>query len=286
MIKEILKDIQRILKTTGLYTGMIDGVFGWNSYNAVIQLSKAKGKNKQAIKELQQILADQRVYFGAIDGDFGGGSLSALNNLMPAPKITDAQLQAVYKNCDTGFASFINQHAAAFKIQTKADLFAFLANNIHESGGFKNLRENMNYSAPRLLTVFPKYFKNLATAQATVSAGVVAIADIVYGGRMGNGRNNGDGFKYRGGGTIHLTGKENYTLCSIGIGLKELVDDPDLITKPEHAVKSALWFWQRNLCSRHATQGDFERACIVVNGGTNGLKERHALHQKLWNTIF
>lgn len=286
-MKEVLKNIQRMLKTAGFYTGTIDGVFGINSYNAVILLSKAKWKNKQIIRELQQYLADQRVYFGAIDGDFGNGSFSALNNLMPAPKITDAHLQAVYKGCATGFANYINQNAAAFHITTKADLLAFLANNLHESGGFKNLRENMNYSAPRLFKVFPKYFKDLAAAQAAVNAGVIAIADIVYGGRMGNGKNNGDGYKYRGGGSIHLTGKENYTLCSVGIGLdKGLVNDPDLITKPEFAVKSALWFWQRNLCSRFTNQGEFERACIVVNGGKNGMDERKQLHAKLWNTIF
>lgn len=286
-MKEALKNIQRILKSTGLYIGGIDGVIGWKSYNSVIELSKAKGKNKQSIKEIQQILANERVYFGAIDGDFGNGSLTAFNALMPVPKLTDALLQAAYKNCATGFADRINQHASTFHIQTKADLLAFLANNIHESGGFKSLRENMNYSAPRLLAVFPKYFKSLAAAQATVNAGVEAIADIVYGGRMGNGRNNGDGFKYRGGGSIHLTGKENYTLCSVGIGLdKGLVDSPELITKPEYAVKSAMWFWQRNLCSRYANQGNFEKACIVVNGGKNGLAERNQLHTKLWNTIF
>lgn len=286
-MKEVLKDIQRILKTTGLYTGIIDGVIGWKSYSAVIQLSKSKGKNKQAIKEVQQILADQRVYFGAIDGDFGGGSMSAFNHLMPAPKLTDALLQAAYKNCATGFAQFINQHAAAFRVETRADLLAFLANNLHESGGFRSLRESLKYKAPRLLDVFPKYFKSLAAAQAAVNAGEVAIADIVYGGRMGNGRNNGDGYKYRGGGSIHLTGADNYRLCSIGIGLKDqLLNDPDLITQPECAVKSALWFWQRNVCSRHANQGDFEQACIVVNGGKNGLNERNALHEKLWNTIF
>ncbi|UXN80199.1 MAG: endolysin A [Caudoviricetes sp.] len=286
-MKEVLKTIQTALKSTGLYSGSIDGVFGWNSYNAAIELSKAKGKNKQTIKEIQQILADQRVYFGAIDGDFGGGSMSGLNSLMPAPKITDALLQAAYKGCAPGFAQYINQHAEAFHIKTKADLLAFLANNIHESQGFKKLRENMNYRAPNLQKTFKKYFSSVAAAQAAINAGQVALCDIVYGGRMGNGKNNGDGFKYRGGGTIHLTGKENYQLCSIGIGLgNALLNDPDMITKPEYAMKSAMWFWRKNLCSRHANHGDFEQVCRIVNGGTNGLDERNILHKKLWNTIF
>lgn len=286
-MKEVLKNVQRILKTTGLYAGTIDGVIGWNSYNAVIQLSEGKGKNKQAIKEIQQILADQRVYFGAIDGDFGSGSMTAFNQLLPAPKITDAMLKTIYKGCAAGFANSINQHAAAFGITTKADLFAFLANNIHESSGFTKLRESMNYKAPRLLEVFEKYFKNLAAAQAAVNGGAVVIADIVYGGRMGNGRGNGDGFKYRGGGCIHLTGRENYTRCDKDLGLNQaLVNDPDLIIKPEYAIKTALWFWQKNKCSRHANNGDFKEVCTVVNGGHNGLTERINLHTKLWNSIF
>ncbi|ENV14772.1 hypothetical protein F965_00118 [Acinetobacter schindleri NIPH 900] len=286
-MKEALKEIQRILKNLGLYLGVIDGVIGWASYDAVVQLSEGKGKNKQAIKEIQQILADQRVYFGAIDGDFGNGSMTAFNQLMPAPKLSDANLQAIYKNCAPGFAQYINQHVADFNIKTKADLFAFTANVLHESEGFKKLRENMNYRAPTLYRVFKKYFPSEAAAQKAINAGVVALADIVYGGRMGNGKNNGDGFRYRGGGLIHLTGRNNYTLCSAGIGLgAALVNDPDMLTKPEYAVKAACWFWRSNACSRIANQGDFEQVCRVVNGGSNGLEERKALYKKLWTSIF
>lgn len=284
---QALKNIQQILKDIGLYAGKIDGVIGYGTYSAVLNLKEQKGKNKQAIRNIQSILAENRVYFGNLDGDFGNGSMSGFNQLIPAPKLTDELLRKIMKNTAPGYADFINQYIDRYHIKTKADLCAFLANNLHESNGFNNLRENMNYSAKRLLEVFPKYFKNLNAAQSIVNKGVVAIADVVYGGRMGNGANNGDGFKYRGGGSIHLTGLNNYRLCSIGIcGDNTLLENPELITQPEYAVKSALWFWEKNNCSRFSNFGDFNQVCEIVNGGKNGLDERVRLNQKAWNMLF
>lgn len=285
-MKEALKDIQNILKSINLYKGSIDGLIGSQTYLAITELRKYKGQ-KQPLREIQKILADRRVYFGEIDGIFGNGSISAFNHLIPVPTLTDALLKKIYKNCAVGFAEQINLSAATFHIKTKADLCAFLANIIHESGGFTSLRENMNYSAIRLVEVFKmKYFPSLAYAQQIAKKGPIAIADVVYGGRMGNNR-NGDGYDFRGGGLIHLTGRKNYTLASIGIGEGDaLVKDPSLITQPKFAVKTALWFWQSNLCSRQANWGNFDKACEIVNGGTNGLKERQNLHVKAWNTLF
>lgn len=295
-MKEVLKSIQHGLSSLGFYTGAIDGVFGWGSYSALLRVLNARNnkadyafirtvKAKNIIKDMQKILAENRVYFGEIDGVFGGGSMSAFNHLIPAPKITDAQLKLIYKNCASGFASHINANSEAYKIKTKADLCAFLANNIHESSGFRSLRENMNYKPERLLEVFPKYFKSLSSAKETVAKGQVAICDAVYGGRMGNVKGTRDGYDFRGGGTIHLTGRENYTLCSIGINVPELVKTPDMITQPSIAMKSAMWFWMRNGCSGHANKGNADRTYPIVNGGTNGLKERIDLHAKAWKYI-
>ena len=54
-----------------------------------------------------------------------------------------------------------------------------------ESGG-KPKSENLNYSAKRLMEVFPKYFKDLDDAEKVVAQGPEAIGNRVYGGRMGN----------------------------------------------------------------------------------------------------
>lgn len=286
-MKEALKDIQKVLKAIGLYSGAIDGLIGYKTYNAVLMLNESKKATKQQKRDIQQILANNRVYFGEIDGIFEKGSKSAFNQLIPAPKITDDLLKKIQKNCALFFADEINKYAENYHIKTKADLCAFIANIIHESNGFNSLRENMNYSAIRLTEVFPKYFKSLASARSIVAQGQIAIADVVYGGRMGNGENNGDGFKYRGGGLMHLTGKRNYTLASIGTGVENLlVNHPELIVQPEHAIKTAMWFWKNNRCNGHANTGEFDHVCRVVNGGNNGIDNRRQLHQKAWNVLF
>lgn len=284
--EQALKDIQSILKKTGFYTGAIDGLIGWGSYSSLLNFAEKTQQNKQAAREIQGILADHRTYFGAIDGFFGKGSISGFNALIEAPALTDEMLKRIYKNCAPGFSVMINATIEAYNIKTKADLCAYLATCLHESAGFNDLREKMNYSALRLFAVFPKYFSSLSSAQLAVSKGPIAIAKIVYGGRMGNSKDNNDGYDFRGGGPIHLTGRDNYRLCSIGIGAgNTLVENPDLIIKPEYSVKSSLWFWKKNSCSGAANQGDFEKVCKIVNNGTNGLAERKALLQKAWSIL-
>ena len=288
-MRVIQVEIQKELAAAGVYTGKIDGVFGWQSYSAVAKLIENSKKNiklREFIKKIQQHLADAKLYFNSIDGDFGPGSYSALNHMLPAPKITDEHLKKIYKNAAPGFAQHISQFIENYHIKTKADLCAFIANTLHESNGYKVLRENVNYTAKNLITVFPKYFKTLAEAQKIQSRGVVAICDVIYGGRMGNNR-NGDGYKFRGAGILQITGRENYELCSIGIGMnRQLLDNPELLTQPVNAIKSALWFWQKNNCSRHVNQGNFTQACRIVNGGTKGLQERTELYEKAWSVIF
>ncbi|OTG87862.1 glycoside hydrolase family 19 protein [Acinetobacter sp. ANC 3813] len=284
--KDALKEIQKILKTAGLYGGAIDGQIGWISYSAVLDLKEKTKQFKKQAREIQGILAEQRVYFGAIDGDFGGGSMSGFNSLLPAPQLTDEMLKRLHSKAVSGFAVMINAAVATYHVKTKADLCGFLANVLHESSGFSELRENMNYRAERLLKVFPKYFKTAQSAQAIAARGPAAIANTVYGGRMGNSKDNDDGFNYRGGGPMHLTGRDNYKLCSIGIGAGDtLLKSPELIVKPEYSVKSALWFWSRNSCSGAVNKGDFNQSCVIVNGGKNGLEERQALFKKAWSVL-
>ena len=69
-----------------------------------------------------------------------------------------------------------------------------------------------------------------------------AFFDLVYDGRIGNGK--GEGYKYRGRGMIQLTGKENYRKASQAIyGDDRLVDTPDLILEdPKIAGEVATWF--------------------------------------------
>ena len=91
-----------------------------------------------------------------------------------------------------------------FQINTPLRLAHFLAQCGHESGNFRAVQENLNYSADGLKRIFPKYFPgNLAESYARNPE---KIASKVYGGRMGNGdETTKEGFKFRGRGYIQLT---------------------------------------------------------------------------------
>jgi putative chitinase len=104
---------------------------------------------------------------------------------------------------------------------------------------FKDVAENMNYSAERLLEVFPSYFKDIQDARDVVKIGPEAIADRVYGGRMGN---DGEGYKYRGRGFIQLTGKDNYRAMGEKIGV-DLVKNPDALLDPAVASKATAAYF-------------------------------------------
>ena len=159
----------------------------------------------------------------------------------------------------------------------------FLAQLDHESGGFRTLSENLRYRPSQLLKTFPKYFRNIEEATAIASGGPEAIANRVYGGRMGN-KDEGDGFKYRGRGFIQLTGRDNYTRAGKDLGL-DLVNNPDLAAEPENAAKIALWYWNQRGIGNAARQGDIEKVTKLINGGTNGLEDRRSKFAKYMNVV-
>lgn len=153
----------------------------------------------------------------------------------------------------------------------------FLAQCGHESQGFTKFVENMNYSAERLMVVFKKYFPtdDLANQYARKPE---KIGNRVYANRMGNGPEaSGDGFKYRGRGCIHTTGKLNYGMCAETTGI-DCLNHPELLETPEGAIISAVWYWTTNGLNNVS---DFTTLTKRINGGTNGLAERQDLLAKL-----
>jgi putative chitinase len=149
----------------------------------------------------------------------------------------------------------------------------FLSQVAHESGNFKVLYENLNYSASGLLKVFPKYFNPISAKQYERKPQM--IANRVYANRIGNGNEaSGEGFKFRGRGFLQVTGKANYKAFSDYIG-EDCVSNPDLIAT-KYPIDSALWFFDRNKLWTLCDKGE-ENVPIVsrrVNGGTNGLQDR------------
>lgn len=175
-----------------------------------------------------------------------------------------------------GFVAAMNELFPKYQINTKNRMAAFLAQCGHESGGWRLFSENLNYSAERLLQVFPRYFKSLEEAQK-VGGKPQDIANIIYANRMGNGHPiSGDGWKFRGRGPIQLTGKDNYTAFS-----KDMFGDDSIIKNPDQIVMdrktcvlSAIWFWNKNGLNTFADQGDILTMTKRINGGIIGLEER------------
>jgi predicted chitinase len=85
-------------------------------------------------------------------------------------------------------------------------------------------------------------FNSLQEANDLVKKGPSAVAEFIYGGRMGNTK-PGDAFKYIGRGYIQLTGKENYEKVGNLIGV-DLVNNPELANDPEIAAKIVPAFFQ------------------------------------------
>ena len=158
----------------------------------------------------------------------------------------------------------------------------FLAQTSHESGGFRLIEENLNYSADGLNKIFPKYFIKAGRDAQAYHRQPEKIANVVYASRMGNGDTaSGDGYKFRGRGLIQLTGRSNYTALStdLGVNIEETVA---YLTTPEGAVESAAWFWNKNGLNSLADKDDVVAVTKRINGGTIGLEDRqkHTAHFK------
>jgi putative chitinase len=134
----------------------------------------------------------------------------------------------------------------------------------------------LNYSTDSLLRVFPKYFKDRATADKYARKPEM-IASRVYGGRMGNGDEaSKEGFAFRGRGFLQVTGKENYKAFSAFIG-EDCVANPDLVAT-KYPMDSAIWFFDKNKLWQIAEKGSTDAVVTEVtkrvNGGTHGLADR------------
>lgn len=163
-------------------------------------------------------------------------------------------------------------------IDTPMRIAHFLAQVLHESGHLSVLEENLNYSAERLLAVFPRHFRNIEHARLYAHQ-PERIANRVYGGRMGNGNEaSGDGYRYRGRGFIQLTGKHNYQAFADWSD-EDVVSNPDAVAST-HAALSAVYFWSSRKLNAMADVDDLTAITRRVNGGLNGLEQRVQLLDK------
>ncbi len=180
------------------------------------------------------------------------------------------------------WAKPIADACALYDITTPARLCAFLAQVSHESQGFTRTVENLNYSADRLLEVFPSHFTPEQARECQHKA--AAIGNRAYGGRLGNIHPN-DGSVFRGRGLIMVTGRTNYEAVTELLherlsSVPDLGVMPGILAEPKWAAYSAAAFWVDHGLNELADIGAFDKITKRVNGGMTGSAERRALYAK------
>ena len=263
------EDVKKMQKFLGLKD---DGIFGAGTETKVKEWQVANG-----------LTAD------GIVGDGTWGKMFPVQTIkedVVIPKTGALNIEKLKGHLPDAVIAQIPETAAKFNITNNLRLAHFLAQCGHESGGFKAVSENLNYSADGLKKIFPKYFPgNLAESYARNPE---KIASKVYGGRMGNGdETTKEGFKFRGRGYIQLTGKANYTNFAKFIG-EDTVDNPDLVAT-KYPLASAGFFFDSNklwaICDKGADDATVTAVTKRVNGGTIGLPDRIKHFKEYYNLL-
>ena len=198
--------------------------------------------------------------------------------------ITPMQLKAVFPACRNPgvWCRAFGPVTEEFEINTPTRLAMWLAQCGYESESFNVLREVLAYQTPaRLRAVFPKEFPTDDAAQRYVM-NPQGLANFLYANKNGNGdMASGDGFKYRGGGLIQLTGRGNYKGVGEGLGL-DLEQRPMQIITESIAARTAGFYWKQHDLNAAADAGDFDYTTKRINGpAMEGAEARRELWQKL-----
>jgi putative chitinase len=197
------------------------------------------------------------------------------------------KLEALSKKLPANVMDEIPFIMEKFGIDNPLKLSHFLSQCAHESGNFKFLNENLNYSADGLRKIFPKYFPTVEVANKYARQ-PEKIANKVYGGRMGNGDEaSGDGFKFRGRGYIQLTGKDNYAAFDKFVD-DDIMANPDLVAS-KYPLTSAAFFFHKNKLWDICDKGHGDDIVLAVtkrvNGGTHGLADRQEKFDLFHSTL-
>jgi putative chitinase len=230
----------------------------------------------------------------AADGIVGPATLSKMGIIEAAAPAaapvtippSDFKLDKLKGHVPDAVLAQIPDTAAKFGITNTLRLAHFLAQCGHESGGFKAVSENLNYSADGLKKIFGKYFPgNLNESYARQPE---KIAARVYASRMGNGdETSKEGFKFRGRGYIQLTGKANYTSFDKFVN-DDIMANPDLVAT-KYPLASAAWFFNNNklwsICDQGASEAVVTSVTKRVNGGTIGLADRIKHFNEYYNLL-
>ena len=264
------EDVKKLQTKLGL---TVDGSFGPGTENKVKEWQSANG-----------LTADGIVGDGTWSKMFG--STQVIKEDVIIPSGGSLNIEKLKGHIPDAVIAQIPDTAKKFNITNNLRLAHFLAQCGHESGGFKAVSENLNYSADGLKKIFGKYFPgNLNESYAKQPE---KIASRVYGGRMGNGDEaSKEGYKFRGRGFIQLTGKANYTNFTKFIG-EDCISNPDLVSTKYPLASAAFFFDSKKLwsiCDKGADDATVTAVTKRVNGGTIGLPDRIKHFKEYYNLL-
>ena len=261
-------DVKKLQEKLGL---TVDGSFGPGTEKAVKEWQSKNGLTVDGI-----ITSANKSWSMMFDS-------TPVSNLVIPP--SEFKLENLKGHIPDSVIAQIPETAAKFNITNSLRLAHFLAQCGHESGSFKAVSENLNYSADGLKKIFGKYFPGDSTSYARNPE---KIASKVYANRMGNGDEaSKEGFKFRGRGYIQLTGKSNYAGFTKFIG-EDCVANPDLVAT-KYPLSSAAFFFDSNklwsICDKGADDATVTAVTKRVNGGTIGLSDRIKHFKEFYNLL-
>jgi putative chitinase len=264
-------DVKKLQTKLGLTA---DGSFGPNTEKKVKEWQQANG-----------LTADGIVGDGTWSKMFGSTPQVVKEDVVITP-VEGLNIEKLKGVIPDNVITQIAETAKKFNITNNLRLAHFLAQCAHESGAFKFVSENLNYSAQGLQNTFGKYFPG--NLEESYAKNPEKIASRVYADRMGNGNEaSKDGWKFRGRGYIQLTGKSNYVKFTQFIG-EDCVANPDLVATKYPLASAAFFFNNNNLwsiCDRGSSDEVVTSVTKRVNGGINGLSDRITKFKKYYSLL-
>jgi putative chitinase len=163
---------------------------------------------------------------------------------------------------------------------------AFLGHIAKESKGLENLEEGLAYKTLDRMKGKFKILRHMSDHDASAYLRKPeALANKVYAHRLGN-RDvaSGDGWRYRGRGLIHVTGKANYAAFAREAHV-DVVKAPDLLATPRYAAVSAASFWKKHRLNELADAEMYQALSLRVNAQLDSFPEREANRRRALDAL-
>lgn len=186
------------------------------------------------------------------------------------------------------FAEPLTAACDRFSINTRHRIAGFLGQYLIETSNLTALEEVLYYrSADRIAAVFKRLRDRLSLNDlAKLARNPQGLGNAAYAGVNGNGDvSSGDGFRYRGRGLAHLTGRGNYAAAAEALG-RPYLESPELVALPPDACLTGAWYWDSNRCNALADTAQWDALTRVVNGpAMMRSDDRHSLSNELLQAL-